>query len=104
MEDISSEEFMEILNSQPKKFHLIDVREELEYHTYNEGGINIPLGRLASVLDKGDLEIDEEDFIVVICQRGIRSKTAKTILMQHGYNNVSNLLGGLLKLQRIKLS
>ncbi len=76
-----------------KPVHIIDVRQELEFHTYNIGGDNIPLGKLSYVID--DLEYDKEDEIIVICQHGIRSKTAKDLLLASGYKNVKNLLGGL---------
>lgn len=73
---------------------IIDVREELEFHTFNIGGINIPLGKLPRVLDELDYSTDTE--LVVICQRGIRSETARRILTEHGFSNVKNLTGGLL--------
>lgn len=77
---------------------LLDVREELEFHTFNIGGQNIPLGHLIQRID--DLEIDLEEEIVVICQRGIRSLTACSVLEAAGYENVLNLNDGLLGWQK----
>lgn len=99
MEDITAEEFAK-LSSSKKNLQLLDVREELEFHTYNVGGLNIPLGKLPAVLEEEELDFDLKDEIIVICQRGLRSKTAKTILINAGYKNARNLIGGLLKLQR----
>jgi rhodanese-related sulfurtransferase len=77
---------------------LLDVREELEFHTFNIGGENIPLGHLIQSIE--DLEIDLEEEIVVICQRGIRSLTACSVLEAAGFKNVINLSDGLLGWQK----
>lgn len=93
MADISAEELAERLrNGVPVR--LVDVREELEFHTFNIGGIHIPLGKLPGVLE--DLEWDADEELVVICQRGLRSETGCRILQMAGYKNVRNLQGGLL--------
>jgi rhodanese-related sulfurtransferase len=78
--------------------NMIDVREVLEYHTFNIGGENIPLGKLPSVIE--DLDFDKSDEIIMICQRGIRSETACRILSSAGFKNVRNLTGGLLAYNR----
>lgn len=101
MRDITVEEFAKLLEN-PADIQLVDVRENLEFHTHNVGGINIPLGQLSQLIADDDLELEEEKTTIVICQRGLRSKTAKQILTNAGYQNVRNLVGGLLKLQRIK--
>lgn len=81
--------------------HVIDVREELEFHSFNIGGINIPLGKLSRCLD--DLEFDLDDELIVICQHGLRSKTARQVLLAHGFSNVKNLTGGLLAWRKANL-
>jgi rhodanese-related sulfurtransferase len=73
--------------------NIIDVREELEYHTFNIGGENIPLGKLPAMID--ELNYEKTDEIVVLCQHGIRSETARKILNLAGFKNVRNLQGGL---------
>ncbi|MEJ7780618.1 MAG: rhodanese-like domain-containing protein [Daejeonella sp.] len=77
-----------------EEFIIIDVREELEYQTFNLGGDNIPLGILLS--DVEDLNYKRDSEIVLICQHGLRSETARRVLAQNGYTNVRNLKGGLL--------
>lgn len=97
--DISAAEF----NSRYQdadQFIIIDVREELEFQTFNIGGVNIPLGTLLKEAE--DLDYNKSDEIIVICQRGLRSETATRVLSQNGYKNVRNLTGGLLSLQKLK--
>ena len=80
--------------------NLLDVREEIEYHTYNIGGKNIPLSKFFESLNQ--LGYNKTDEIIVICKVGIRSATAQSILMQNGYQNVKNLTGGLMELQKLQ--
>lgn len=100
MQDITAEEFAELLKSNPD-IQLLDVREKIEFHTFNIGGLNIPLGQLPSVLEDEDLNFDQEKPIIVICQHGLRSKTAKLHLENAGFKFTQNLLGGLAKFQRL---
>ncbi len=97
--DISAAEFSSRYQVD-KTLKLIDVREQLEFQTFNMGGDNIPLGILIKGVD--ELEYDKEDEIVVMCQRGLRSETARRVLTQNGYSNVRNLKGGLLAIQKLK--
>jgi adenylyltransferase/sulfurtransferase len=85
---------------QGENLNLLDVREEIEYHTYNIGGKNLPLSGIHQYI-KG-LNYNKTDEIIVICKVGVRSQTAQTILIQYGYQNVKNLTGGLIALQKIK--
>lgn len=80
--------------------NLLDVREEIEYATYNIGGNNIPLSVLAGSINK--LPYNKTDEIVVICKVGLRSETARLLLNEHGYSNARNLSGGLIALQKDK--
>lgn len=96
--DITAATLVERLDK-GEALNLLDVRNELEYHTYNIGGKNIPLGKLPSVLD--DLDWDKDEEITVVCKMGLRSKTGKHILQQSGYKNVKNLEGGLTAIQKL---
>ncbi len=82
-----------------EEMNLIDVREEIEYHTYNIGGKNVPLSALNQNLNQ--LHYNKTDEIIVICKVGLRSQTAQNILQQHGYQNVKNLTGGLIAVQKL---
>ena len=99
MTDINAPELLELLqNKEPIK--VLDVREPIEYHTWNIGGLNIPISSLEQKLDK--LEWYKDDEIIVVCRAGIRSATAKSILELNGYKNIRNLTGGLLALQKLQ--
>jgi rhodanese-related sulfurtransferase len=80
--------------------NLLDVREEIEYHTYNIGGKNMPLSKLNSNIN--ELEYNKTDEIIVVCKAGLRSETARIILIENGYLQVRNLTGGLMALQKLK--
>ena len=80
-----------------EKLNLLDVREMIEFSTYNIGGLNIPLQQ---ILHKNEqLNINKTDELIVICQAGMRSETAQLALQQNGFQNVRNLTGGLLALE-----
>ena len=81
--------------------NLLDVREEMEYHTFNIGGKNLPLSSFQKNIHQ--LSYNKTDEIIVICKVGLRSETAQNILLQNGYKNVKNLTGGLIALQKIQL-
>lgn len=98
MSSISAQEFVERMKTEPKP-HVLDVREDIEFHTQNIGGIHIPLGKLPTLLE--DLEWNKNEEIIVICRAGIRSETARRILKQAGFTAVKNLTGGLTAVNRI---
>jgi rhodanese-related sulfurtransferase len=80
--------------------NLLDVREVIEYHTFNIGGVNIPLSALSAAIP--GLAYNKADEIIVVCKVGLRSETAQSILQQNGYTNVRNLTGGLMALQKLR--
>lgn len=71
-------------------FTLLDVREPHEYQISNIDGTLIPLDDLPGRTD--ELEKDKE--IVVMCRSGARSAEAVKFLENKGFENVSNLVGG----------
>lgn len=97
--DISAAELSSRLQ-ESNLLRIIDVRERLEFNTFNIGGTNIPLGIL--IKDSDDLDFDLDEEIITVCRHGLRSETAKRILCQHGYKNVRNLTGGLVAIQKLK--
>ncbi len=82
-----------------EKLNLLDVREPIEFSTFNIGGKNIPLSKLPQAINSLDYTKNEE--IIVICKMGLRSKTGQQLLRRHGFTNVRNLEGGLLALHKI---
>lgn len=80
--------------------NLLDVREEMEYHTFNIGGSNVRLSKFTENLSR--ISYNKTDEIIVMCKAGLRSETARLILLENGYLNVRNLSGGLIALQKLK--
>jgi len=73
---------------------LVDVREPREWAISDlPGSVKIPLGSLPGSLDK----LSAEDDIVVYCRSGARSGNAVQFLVQHGFEKVRNLAGGINK-------
>lgn len=67
----------------------IDVRQPEEFATgHVEGAVNIPLPDLASSAKLHDIPKDAE--LVVYCRSGARADTARRLLTQMGYTNVTN--------------
>ncbi|MEY3097087.1 MAG: rhodanese-like domain-containing protein [Bacteroidota bacterium] len=94
--DISVVELKKRLDA-GETINLIDVREQYEYDEFNLGGDLIPLGTLPGKLE--DLEDLKNEEVIVHCRSGARSGTAKMFLIQSGFTNVRNLLGGVLDWQ-----
>ena len=97
MTDVNANEVI-VRQQNGEHLNLLDVRGEMECHTFNIGGKNIPLPVLQDNLD--DLEWNKSDEIIVICKVGLRSATAKSILELNGYQNIRNLTGGLIAFQK----
>lgn len=71
---------------------LLDVREPHEYSMAKiEGSTLIPLGTLPTSLN----QLDPNNEIVALCHKGMRSADAVGFLMQQGFANVKNLIGGI---------
>ena len=84
---ISTAQLKAMINDKDKVF--VDVRTPAEYKARNVKQFkNIPLGSDLSKLPKGKE-------IVVICQSGMRSKQACNQLKKLGYEQVTNVRGGM---------
>ncbi len=87
IQTISTDQLKRTVNDKDKIF--VDVRTPAEYKGRNIGQFkNIPLGSDFSKLPK-----DKE--IIVICQSGMRSNQACKHLKKLGYDNVTNVRGGM---------
>ena len=93
MEDITVQELHSRMQA-GEKINLIDVREPHEYEEFNIGATLIPLGDLPSRYEELNAFKNEE--IIVHCRSGARSGNAKLFLADLGFENVRNLLGGML--------
>ena len=73
---------------------LLDVRTQEEYDQDNiEGATLIPVAELEARLD--ELAQYKDTPILVYCRSGNRSMTASQILIENGFEDVHNLLGGI---------
>src|SRR5690242_9249854 len=67
---------------------ILDVRTRGEFSSgHVQGSINIPVGELSSKLDKIK---NKEKPIITCCASGMRSASAKSILVSKGYKEVYN--------------
>jgi rhodanese-related sulfurtransferase len=74
------------------KFVLLDVREPWENALAKlDGSLLIPLGTLPQSLSK----LDKNAEIIAYCHHGMRSADATGFLLQQGFSNVKNLVGGI---------
>ena len=74
-------------------FQLVDVREPHEFEICSLGGVEVPM---SDVLNKYK-EISKDKMVVVHCRSGQRSANVISALEQnYGYNNLYNLVGGIL--------
>jgi rhodanese-related sulfurtransferase len=70
----------------------LDVRTRGEYaHRRIAQAINIPLDEL--LLRHGELDAEKE--IIVLCEHGVRSQSASGLLIQLGFMQVVNMVGGM---------
>ena len=74
------------------KLVLLDVREEWEYSLAKlDGSILIPKDTLPQSLAL----LNRDSEIIAICHHGMRSADATSFLLQQGFTNVKNLVGGI---------
>ncbi|MCU0422314.1 MAG: rhodanese-like domain-containing protein [Bacteroidia bacterium] len=93
MTDITVIELKERLDKGEKPV-IIDVREVHEYEEYNIGATLIPLGELPGRIE--ELAAYKQQEVIVHCRSGARSATAKMFLLDNGFEQVRNLMGGML--------
>lgn len=93
MNDITVQELKERMDK-GEQLHIIDVREPYEFEEFNIGATLIPLGTMPDNLAKLASLKNEE--VIVHCRSGARSGNAKLFLMDNGFTNVRNVLGGML--------
>lgn len=77
---------------------LVDVREDSEFHDgHILGARHIPLGTLRKRLN--ELEPHKNKPLLVYCRSGQRSASACGLLRKEGFQNVTNLKGGVMAWQ-----
>ena len=90
VKSVSTDELKSELKKKDNQF--IDVRTPAEYKANRIKEFkNIPLNELPA--RTGELDTKKETY--VICQSGMRSSKAATILNKNGFDNVINVRGGM---------
>ena len=91
---LSPQDAQSRLQADPEHTVLVDVRTNDEWT--NDGraanAVLIPLDQLAS---RANSELNKEDTIIVVCRSGNRSQTGAAQLRQMGFQNVSEVQGGM---------
>lgn len=95
MKEITVQELQKMKENK-EDFQLIDVRESFEYDLSNLGGENIPLAGILLEVDK----ISKDKPVILQCRSGKRSAQAMMLLQQEGFDNLSNLKGGIVAWQK----
>lgn len=70
---------------------LIDIREEYEVENVNIGGLWIPMGNIPLEIE----QIRKDVPVIIHCKSGMRSANITKYLESQGFDNVSNLKGGI---------
>jgi len=79
---------------------IIDVREPNEYDQIRaRGSVLLPLGRLNNRVK--DLPRDRE--LLMMCRTGVRSQNATQFLNAQGFENVTNISGGVMAWYKAEL-
>ena len=72
---------------------ILDVRSNREFSNHHiEGAVNVDVETISFI---EDVFPDKTRAILVYCQSGMRSKRASEMLIEMGYTNIYNLVGGL---------
>jgi len=89
---ITAAELQRELDQEPGSIQIVDVRRKPEWdQAHIAGALHKPLDRVAKML--GDL--DRSKPVVVRCKGGYRSAIACSLIQRAGFENVTNLIGGL---------
>lgn len=94
VKEINWQEAKRIMDENPDKYMLIDVRQPEEYKETNvKGSELIPLFQLGKSLNK----LIKDGHILLYCRSGSRSRLGARILKSKGFDNVLNIKGGILQ-------
>lgn len=71
---------------------MLDVRTAMEYGiSHIDGSVNISVSDIEGRLK----ELDKNKQYLVYCRSGARSNSAANTMRKNGFNNVSNMIGGM---------
>lgn len=94
--DISVDEVHRMLQQNPDEIILVDTRTEQIYASEHiPGAINIPLSVNTASFEQAIDKLDKAKIIIAYCQVGGASRTAGDLLVQHGFERVYTMVGGI---------
>ncbi len=86
---------LKAIKDQERSMQLIDVRGIEEWNIVHiDGAKHIPKNRMMS--EEVLSSLNKEDFIVLHCKMGMRSRDVPIEMQKYGFNNVKSLDGGIL--------
>ena len=92
MRTMTAQQLQTYLQSAETPPVLLDVREPQEFaHCHIEGSVNIPMNTVPARLS----ELAPEKEIITVCHHGMRSLNVLQYLEAQGFENVTNLSGGI---------
>lgn len=93
---VQANELFEIFNKKDENVVLIDVREPDEWDMgVIPGVVKISLGDLEEKLS----ELDKSKKYIIVCRSGARSNFASAMMLESGFSDVSNFMGGMISWQ-----
>lgn len=93
---ISVQELAELLTHIPTDVQLVDVREPYEVELASLPGFDVlPLSEYAEWSDQIQGRFDPTKATVVLCHHGVRSAQMCQWLINQGFTNVQNVVGGI---------
>lgn len=94
--DISVDEVHRMLQQKPGEIILLDTRTEQIYASEHiPGAINIPLSVNTASFEQAIDKLDKSKIIIAYCQAGSASRIAGDLLVQHGFERVYTMEGGM---------
>jgi rhodanese-related sulfurtransferase len=94
MKTITVEELKARLDA-GEQLNLVDVREPNEHNEFNIGGVLHPLGNIVAMNTEAIDGLKDKE-VIFYCRSGNRSGQACMFAETMGFNNVVNVVGGML--------
>ncbi|RKS84705.1 rhodanese-related sulfurtransferase [Orbus hercynius] len=94
IDEITSQQLLEMLNMRSKDVFLLDVREQHEVEICQlAGSVHIPMNLIPIYLDR----IPDDKSIVIYCHHGVRSLNVAHYLVHNGFesDHIYSLKGGI---------
>jgi rhodanese-related sulfurtransferase len=99
IDKISTIEASEVVSEMDQRV-ILDVRKPGEYEAAHlEGALSFPLGQINANLS----QLNKEESYFVHCRSGYRSMIAASVLQANGFDNLIEVRGGFLALQKTSL-